>query len=393
MSNYIKVGAGISTGWQRPSQWLLIPAVGASEQVFYGVYAVWNTTVNPNALLCGGTGTGYTVDWGDGTITNYAFNAKAEKNYNYSSLSAATEFRGYRQAMVKITPRAGATITSIDFIQNHSNYNYAYHTGWLYMYSNFTTVNNHKIGSLSLSEIQHRNCEEVYVKSIGTQTNLTGLFMYMPNLKKVNNFNTSNVTNINFMFLNNFEIVEIPEFDFGNVTTATNAFENTKKLNSFLPVNWQKLTTVGTAMFSGSNIQDLSGMILRDITNIYALTLNAFNLTKFPNLSTLNISGNIGYALYGLNIAEYPTVNLVNVTNMSDWLFGIGTRSLRKINAYGAKVTHSIANQLLDAASLNSYFTGLGTANSGATLTITGNPGAGTATTSIATAKGWTVIN
>lgn len=397
MSSYIDVGAGTSTGWQRPSEWLPIPAVGANEEVFYGLYAVWNTTVNPCALLCNGTGAGYTVDWGDGTTTNHAFNSKAQKNYVYADLSADTEFRGYRQALVKVTPQSGATITLIDFIQNHSSYSYAYHTGWLYMYSNFTTINSHKIGAQGVGDIQHRNCEEVYVKSISTQTSLQGLFMYMPNLKKVNNFNTSNVTNINYMFYNAFEIIEIPLYDFGNVTTATNAFESTKKLNSFLPTNFQKLITT-TSMFLNSNIQDLSGVILRDITNFSGFLQNTFNLTKFPNISTLNISGVISYSLYGLNIAEYPAVNLANVTNMTDWLYGIGTRSLRKINAYGAKVTHTIANQLLDKEAIIHYANNIGTANAGATITITGNPGsaafmADAAAVALFTSKGWTIIN
>ena len=52
----------------------------------------------------------------------------------------------------------------------------------------------------------------------------------------------------------------------------------------------------------------------------------------------------------------------------------------------------SIANSQLSATSLNDLFTSLGTASGSQTITVTGNPGAPTCNTSIATSKGFTVV-
>jgi hypothetical protein len=48
--------------------------------------------------------------------------------------------------------------------------------------------------------------------------------------------------------------------------------------------------------------------------------------------------------------------------------------------------------QQMNATALNALYTSLGTASGAQTLTVTSNPGKAGSTTSIATAKGWTVV-
>ena len=52
----------------------------------------------------------------------------------------------------------------------------------------------------------------------------------------------------------------------------------------------------------------------------------------------------------------------------------------------------TIEGSNMGATALDAMFTSLGTANGAQTITITGNPGAATCTTSIATDKGFTVV-
>lgn len=66
--------------------------------------------------------------------------------------------------------------------------------------------------------------------------------------------------------------------------------------------------------------------------------------------------------------------------------------SLESVDVFGIRADVSFANCLLGASALNTIFSNLGTV-SGKTITITGNPGAGTCNQSIATGKGWTVVN
>ena len=365
MSSYIKVGTGASTGWQRPSQWLAIPTVGANEEVFYGLHAVWNTTVNPCALLCNGTGAGYTLDWGDGTITNHSFNVRAEKNYVYSSLSADTEFRGYRQALVKVIPQAGAVITSFNLAQIVTGFNYTINMGWLELVVNFSTLTSQPVFENTGSRIIN-NCKSIVVKKTPTASS----FIYIRGLEY-------------------FEIKEITS------TSVVQLFKSQSLILGKIKLNLSHCTDLYALFYQVSLFGDLSEIILPVTPCRYQNTLNYYvvSINTLPNIDNA-VANNNGSEMFSgsvNNMAIIPSINLSAVTTLTNWLSS--TSLVIKINAYGAKVSHSIANQLLDATALNEYFTGLGTANAGATLTITGNPGAGTATTSIATAKGWTIIN
>lgn len=381
----------VSTGYTRPSDWLEIPSVGASEEVAYFVHAVWDSAVNPCALLF--SGGNYIVE-----VLSYAapvnMNAgvKWETNFVYASVTSAVSTRGYKTVIIKVTPQAGQTITGFSLDQRHSSYSYYYTTGLLDISINFAGLTS--IGFYS-STVLHDNLENIHCKSIGSVTALDYCFYLFRGLKKINAFDTSNVTSISYMFKNS-GILEMPLFNFGNVTNATQAFAKMYSLLKLGALDFRKVTTMQSLM-EASSVTDASELQLRDLITVYLMGYNNFNLQKFPNFSACNsIAGNIDYTFYGHSINEYPAINLANVTSMTNWLYGQSTLSqkhYRKINAFGAKITHSIANHLLDAAAINAYFTGLGTANSGATLTITGNPGAGSHNASIATAKGWTIIN
>jgi|688.fasta_scaffold397084_2 hypothetical protein len=359
MSNYIKVLPIQSKGWQRPTEWLPIPNYGVNEEVFYGLYAVWNTSVNPCALLCNGTGAGYTVDWGDGTVTNYAFNVKAERNYVYSALSADTEFRGYRQAMIKVTPRAGAVITLFSIQQRHSNFNYQYVSGFLEATINYANLSALHMGS-NFGQILPSYTENLTVKKLPTNignhlSGLSGLIKFKA-IEPV-------IGNCSSMFNGHVSLLYV-EGDYTQVTNANGMFYNA---------------------FSVKDLSNITiGGNLSDTTNMF---YGAQNITNFPNMGA--ITGSAQFQSGGFP-KIIPAINLSGATNCSNMF---STRSIIKSLMYGTKVTHSYANQLLDAAALNEIFTNLGTANAGATITITGNPGAATCNQSIATAKGWTVIN
>lgn len=363
MSSYIKVNAVSNKGWQRPSQWLAIPTVGANEEVFYGLHAVWNTSLNPCTIFCNGTGIGYTVDWGDGTTTNHAFNTKAEKNYVYSSLSASTEFRGYRQALVKVTPRAGAVITNFDLFQRYTGIAYTYSTGWLEKYVNF-----------------------------GSLTSMSTAWTQTLNMTNVENFTVKKHPNIGFGMFRKYDSL----VQFTQILTHVGSTDNMNYMSP-ITLRYVNMTVISSVNQNNNSITSFAYIYsLKNLTVTGGASVSFYpckSLIEYPDPINMNIGGS-GDNLFRENLClkEIPAYNLANITSLNNWLYLV-ERQIVKINAYGAKVTHTIANQLLDTDSLNSYFTGLGTANSGATLTITGNPGASTCNALIATAKGWTVIN
>jgi hypothetical protein len=108
-------GGSAPAEWVRPSDWLAMPTVGPTEQKIVGLHCVWPTGGNFCALKISGA---FTVDWGDGLIEDFASGATAYHEYDYddTDLDGTLSTRGYKQAIVVITPQPGQDLTSI-FLQ------------------------------------------------------------------------------------------------------------------------------------------------------------------------------------------------------------------------------------------------------------------------------------
>ena len=218
------------------------------------------------------------------------------------------------------------------------------------------------------------------------------LFSEFSSLKKVNAFNTSHITTMEYAF-SYCGISEVPEFDFSNVLNVNSAFFGTFNLLKVKSNDFKKVTN-GSSMFRDSYISDLSNLQFRDVTNLYLFNYAAGKLIRLPDFSLCNsIVGNLDYSFYTLSLDIFPYINVSGVTTLANIFYGVQPRVMRRSLLTGARFSHSYANQLLDATALNEIFTNLGTASGSQSITITGNPGAATCNQSIATAKGWTVIN
>ena len=134
MTNYyIKAQA---TGWTRPADWLSMPTVTSSQQTFVGLYAIFPSGNNFAAFRFGTSTGNYQVNWGDGTVTTHASNTTAEHTYNfttYDTSNATLSTRGYKQAMIVVTPLTG-NLTTCNFQFRRTTtpvQNQAYSTGFL----------------------------------------------------------------------------------------------------------------------------------------------------------------------------------------------------------------------------------------------------------------------
>ena len=391
MDNYIQVKP-TQYDWTRPSDWLPMPSYTANEEVFHGLHAVFESDINPCAVIAYGTGAGYTVDWGDGTTSNVAFSTQAQKVITWASISSSTlTSRGYRQALVKITPQSGATITGINFGARHTSYPYGYDTLWLDVIINFATFN--QVSPLNWNSLVTPGyLERIYIKTF-TNANLEYLFWGARALQVVNAFDTSHCTSAFQMFNNCLDLQYVPNFNFSNITNASNMFLGCLNLQKIDTNDFKKVTN-GSGMFWLCNIRDVSNIQFRDITSMYLMFYPAGIVESYPDFSLCTgIVGNVDYSIYPTNTNYIPQIALGGVTTASNFLYGMPARRIRKSLITGFKFTHSYVNQLLSTAEIDNIFTNLGTANASASITITGNPGAGGATTSIATSKGWTVIN
>ncbi|KAB2970343.1 BspA family leucine-rich repeat surface protein [Zoogloea sp.] len=108
----ITSGGTVSNDWVRPADWLALPSVSTSDQKIVGLFPVFNNASNGVSMTIAGA---YTVDWGDGTVENFATGATASHTYSYASISDTTvSTRGYKQAIIIVTPQAGQNLTSVN---------------------------------------------------------------------------------------------------------------------------------------------------------------------------------------------------------------------------------------------------------------------------------------
>jgi hypothetical protein len=196
---FTPVGGGDSE-WVRPADWPALPAVVATDQVFHGLHAVFDHGSNFATIRCTGA---FTVDWGDGSApVDVASNTTAQYNYSYaaSGLGAVTS-RGYKTAIVTVTPQAGQTLSNIDISQKHTETGLVngHSSQWLDIrlaMNNVGTVtaNNTNWPARLLERFE-------WVGGSSVQSNFQSFLANCPTLQQVPLFNTAAGTNFtNFLF-------------------------------------------------------------------------------------------------------------------------------------------------------------------------------------------------
>ncbi len=338
-----KYAAWGGSAWARPAEWLALPTLTAGEERLVGLYRV-NDAANQCVAF---TVTGdYTVDWGDGSSNDYAAGAKAEHTYTFGDLDPDSETsEGWRQAIISITPQAGAALTSINLTSVHSVGTANYTSWWL----------------------------DICVVGAGLTSCLCGGLpsASLKPLDKMQQFSfpgTNSITNFSNMYYGCSSAQSFPAIDTSNGTIFAYMYYGCGAAQSFPYIN-----TVNGVNFSG-------------------MYYNCGAAQSFPAIDTGNgIYFNNMYS--GCGAACYlPTLNVGNGTTFNSIFANTGRIEAVVLN--GAKYSFSVANNLLVHDAIVALFVGLGTAAPAQTITVSGNPGVAELTPddiAIATGKGWTV--
>ena len=234
------------SGWVRPADWLSLPIVAESDQKFVGLHAVYPENANFVALSANGA---YTVDWGDGTTTNYAAGVVAERNidYNAAALAGSECSRGYRQAIITVTPQSGQSLTRMSLAVKHSQTGLqTYATGWLDCAASL-----HETGtfSLYLSTIGHRRLERLQLLTNST-VDFSSMFINCSSLQSVPLLNTASGTNFTSMFSGCNSLQSVPLINTAAGTNFSSMFINCSSLQSIPLLNTAAGTNF-TSMFNG----------------------------------------------------------------------------------------------------------------------------------------------
>ena len=224
------------------------------------------------------------------------------------------------------------------------------------------------------------------------------------------------VTNLNSTFQNCYSLTEAPVLDTSACTSFSGTFSNSGIVVA-PDYNYLSATALNSC-YSGCKslvyVPDIT--VSSACTNLSSLFSSCSALGKAPNITgTTNVTTVSGMLSSCISLISVPTYDFPAITGTGANTIFPGCSSLKVIspinigtaftsngNTVSAnyalarmlmplKYTFSVANAKMSAAALNEMFSILPTVTD-QTVTVTGNYGASTCDTTIATAKGWTVV-
>ena len=415
-----------TTDWVRNPVWPALTAPLATEQKIVGLYAVWpGDGVGNGGNFFAFLGRGaYTINFGDGTTTNYADNVQANYEYNFNNTALdGTNCPVTLTASTNTVNRAGHGLSNGNIIQFFSiltttglvegaNYyviNATANTFQVAVTTNGSAVvmtNNgsasllpYKVAIVIITPQSGQSLTAVNFQAkhpqVGLQDYATGwldLSISVPNvagtnfqlggttvshryLEQVNLLSYGTLTSMANMFNSCYSLQSIPAFP-GSVTAVTsmasmfNACYSLKSIPAF-PGSVAAVTSMSSMFVNCSSLQSIPAFpsSLAAVTSMSAMFAGCYSLQSIP---ALNMTG------------------ITSATNVSSFVFICPSLTRALITA--CRFSFSVANCKLSAIALNEIFTNLPTVT-GQIITVTGNYGINQAgyNPALATAKGWTV--
>jgi surface protein len=297
-----------SASWVRPSDWLALPVAQANSVKI--LHAVFDQTENYVVIkMQTSNGSAYTIDWGDGTSTTNLSNTNITYNYSYSSsgLDGTLSTRGYKQAIITITPVGSATFTLCDLSQKITSPAgmQMYATGLLDVNLNLPNLITGQRLLIGSAAVRHSHLERVYIGSWGLVSNLSLLFQYCTALQSLNEteWNMSNITTVGSMFFDcsGIKVIDGSNWNMSKVTIFASMFQSCATLQKVICTNW-----VTSATISLGNMFYLCG----GLTNIDVSSWNTANCTTFTYL----FSG--CRSLTSINVRNWNAAKVTTINNM-----------------------------------------------------------------------------
>ena len=364
--------------WQRPTEWLALPTVTSTDNIFYGLLLVFENELNQLTFRAG-TGLA-TIDYGDGSAVVTSNNTVQSYFYDYATISSAVNVwedgRNYKQVIVTVTP----TSTSTQQL----------------FFSQGGTIN--ALGNNNFADIvcafNNNTIRLNFSSATGRKMNILKIF-------KCLNVGSSTLFFDNSAFQNlELEVFEIPSTLLANLATFQNStiksqlvdvncgVQNTSFFRANLSGGIRDIISTGTTSFQDAKVKtcrDILNITSTDtfwgadiqITGNVTITSSSFR-RMFQNCTTRK--------LHIISMPSTPTNMAINAGAFT------GMVNLEDFLLTGCQIGFDITGSNMSATALDNLFTSLGNATGSQTITVTGNPGAATCNTSIATTKGFTVI-
>lgn len=230
----------------------------------------------------------------------------------------------------------------------------------------------------------------------GSATNFNHTFRYCTSLQTINIDTTAGVTSMDntFSYCASLSSLNITTFDTASVTVFNPNISNAGFMAGCgmlrdITIDCTALT--GPAPnFSMSGFPRSSAPVVKGAAPGGTITLtNSGSVTKLEPYTSYGIF-NLNYNVEEFIMSSANGINAdINASNLAKSNTQYG--KLRRVVMPNMKFTFSVAYNSMSAVAIDEMFTNLGTVT-GKTVTVTGNPGAAYCDPTIATAKGWTVV-
>lgn len=314
--------------WTRPTDWLPLTDPVIGDQKIVMLWAIFPGDQNWFTITCSGA---YSIDWGDGTaVTNTATATQTNKQLLWSSYSGSTlTSRGYRQAIITVTPQAGQTLTSIAMNVRHTSAPVGYTCGLLDIVTAGQSVNsmnlaasNFTLGMMERWRYVGTNLITALGTAVGGNTTVTA-----PALRTVAATNGQG-----------YDIWA------GSATSLANMFGNCTSLE-YGPVfggSTANVTNCGSTFFGCARLQSLSLFNTSSVTTMSSMFQTCYSLKSVPAFDTSVIS-NANWMFSGcVSLTALPSFNWSLCSNFNS--FASGCTALSTV---GAATGGSVSNTMI----------------------------------------------
>jgi surface protein len=320
-----------------------MPTVNDTDQTFVALHAIHPSGQNFCAFKFTTSSGQYRVDWGDGTITLYNSDEAAEHDYNYGTYdtnNTTLSTRGYKQAIIVVTPVSGNLLTC-DFSIRYTTtpaQNLQYATGFLDCILSMPNANTGQSirfvrtqGSQS-NRVKHAYLERIKILTIGGATNMSNVFTDCPSLQSVPLFDTSNVTNMGGLSQGMFErctsLKSVPLFDTSSVTSMLSMFDSCTSLQSVPLFNTSNVTNIGRMFANCTSLKSVPLFDTSNVTNISSMFQNCSSLQSVPLFDTSNVTNINSMFVNCTSLKSVPLFDTSSVNDMNSMFLGSGVISV-----------------------------------------------------------------
>lgn len=391
--NTINVTSNPSDAWVRPSGWLALDTVGAGTNNFSGLFAVYENQKNVCTIQIAFPSGTKVINWGDGTTTTANSATLYTKVYDYASLSSTIlvdEFGyNYKMAVVNI-PLITCTQLYIERNTTATLINNGRTLGWLdvaFDCSTLTTL------FMSINQGRCGILQRLLTYNVGTVVDFQ--LAFCPNLKVLKFDFTKLSASASVSFANSFlETRNENNNPIAVTNTALNGGFNvfaTSRITKLGNLNLSALTSGASMFINQFNIKQIGTCNFPLVTTLANFQFSNFALESIGTITTSGSLTSINNAFYDCrNLKSVNISNCANVTTVGSAF--LNCNSLESLILTGLTRGFTVDDCNMSATAINALFTSLGTASGAQTINVRRNAGSATCNTSIATAKGFTVV-